>query len=44
MNFAFMDQASFHISTDKKKLDINLIFDFLNREAYWSKEQITSNQ
>ncbi len=34
-----MDRTSFHISTDKKKLDVDLIFDFLNKEAYWSKER-----
>jgi GNAT superfamily N-acetyltransferase len=31
-----MDQSSFHVSTDKKKLNIDLIFEFLNKEAYWS--------
>ena len=30
-------QSSFFISTDKSKLNIKLIHDFLSREAYWAK-------
>lgn len=32
-----MDKASFHVSTDKNKLNIDLIFNFLNKDAYWSR-------
>ena len=34
-----MDQASFHVSTDRNKLNIDLIFNFLKKEAYWSKNR-----
>ena len=34
-----MDQSSFHVSTDKNKLNIDLIFNFLNKEAYWTKNR-----
>ncbi|WP_260286607.1 GNAT family N-acetyltransferase [Peribacillus aracenensis] len=32
-----MNSKGFSISTNKKYLDVNLIHDFLNQEAYWSK-------
>ncbi|WP_342614429.1 GNAT family N-acetyltransferase [Peribacillus frigoritolerans] len=32
-----MNNKGFSISTNKKYLDIDLIHDFLNQEAYWSK-------
>ncbi|MET1180516.1 GNAT family N-acetyltransferase [Peribacillus simplex] len=32
-----MNSKGFSISTNKKYLDIDLIHDFLNQEAYWSK-------
>ncbi|MBO0998395.1 GNAT family N-acetyltransferase [Bacillus sp. SD075] len=32
-----MNSKGFSISSDKKYLDVDLIHDFLNQEAYWSK-------
>jgi N-acetylglutamate synthase-like GNAT family acetyltransferase len=32
-----MIQHEFYISNDKNKLNVELIFEFLNSEAYWSK-------
>ena len=32
-----MNIKGFSISTNKKHLDVDLIHDFLNQEAYWSK-------
>ncbi|MCM3674774.1 GNAT family N-acetyltransferase [Peribacillus simplex] len=32
-----MNSKGFSISTNKKYLDVDLIHDFLNQEAYWSK-------
>ncbi len=32
-----MYQSEFFVSTDKNKLNINLIFEFLSYDAYWSK-------
>jgi GNAT superfamily N-acetyltransferase len=29
--------SDFHVSTDKTKLDINMIEDFLSRRSYWAK-------
>ncbi len=29
-------ENKFYISTDKSKLDINLIFNFLNKKSYWA--------
>jgi N-acetylglutamate synthase-like GNAT family acetyltransferase len=34
-----MDQASFHVPTDKNKLNFDLISNYLNNEAYWSKNR-----
>ncbi len=30
-------ENEFYISTDKEKLDVKLIFDFLNNDSYWAK-------
>jgi len=32
-----MDQKSYYISTDKSKLDISMIHDFLCHRSYWAK-------
>ncbi|WP_336867226.1 hypothetical protein [Peribacillus frigoritolerans] len=32
-----MNSNGFSISTNKKYLDVDVIHDFLNQEAYWSK-------
>lgn len=32
-----MNSKGFSISTNKKYLDVDVIHDFLNQEAYWSK-------
>lgn len=32
-----MNRKGFSISTNKKHLDVDVIHDFLNQEAYWSK-------
>jgi GNAT superfamily N-acetyltransferase len=32
-----MDTGTYFISTEKSKLDINLIFSYLSKESYWAK-------
>lgn len=32
-------ESSIHISTDKSKLDIDLIYDFLSNQSYWATER-----
>lgn len=37
MNIYEVQQNDFCISTDKSKLDINIIHDYLSEESYWAK-------
>ena len=32
-----MSEQEYHISTDKAKLDVQLIYNFLSQESYWAK-------
>ncbi len=32
-----MAQSTYTVSTDKSRLDLNLIYEFLNTESYWAK-------
>ena len=42
MHKPYMPNEEFHVSADKNKLNIDIIFQFLNSDAYWSKGRLRS--